>query len=496
MSSCAYDLLCEKSREISLLSNTLGVLGWDQETYMPQGGVPYRAKQLAWLSGKMHELGTSEAYQQALESAEDESSQKEPGLIHSANLREFRHQFDRATKLPQSLVEKSSETAALSKAAWAEARKKSDFSCFAPHLASLLEIAREKAELWGYDDEPYDALLSNYERAAKTSDVATIFDSVSDELADIAQAAVERSSSTPKGVLEGDYPIDKQQLLNREIAEDIGFHFDQGRIDTTTHPFCTGLGPNDTRLTTRYLTHDFTSSLFGVLHEAGHGLYDQGLPKEQHGLPVGNSSSLGVHESQSRLWENHVGRSKAFWNKWLPRAQEIFPNLKELDLETFLRAINRAEKSFIRVEADEATYDLHILLRFDLERQMLNGDLKVEEIPEAWNTKFEKLFGLTPPDDSQGCLQDIHWAMGGIGYFATYTLGNFNSAQLFRCAMQSEQVASAFEQADFIPLLHWMRDGIHKHGNSYLPQDLIKHATGETTHPQYYVDHLKRRFLA
>ena len=487
----AYDQLSDKVREISLLGNTAGVLGWDQETYMPKNGVPYRAKQLAWLSGKIHELGTSDAFREALEAAENESGDE----TQTANIREIRHSYDRSTKLPQKLVEKASETSSLAKAAWAEARHKSDFSHFAPHLEVLLEIAREKAELWGYEDEPYDALLEGYERNAKTADVAAIFNSVSDELATTAQAAVDKASTQPADLLKGDYPVEKQQQLNREIAEDIGFNFDGGRIDTTTHPFCTGLGPGDTRLTTRYLEDNFTSSLFGVLHEAGHGLYDQGLPAEEHGLPSGNAVSLGIHESQSRLWENHIGRSRAFWTKWLPRAQEIFPHLASLDLDTFLSAINRAEKSFIRVEADESTYDLHILLRFGLERQMLNKEIEVADIPAAWNERFEKLFGMTPPNDAQGCLQDIHWSMGGLGYFATYTLGNFNAAQLYHCAMQDKAIADACANANYLPILDWMRQHVHNKGSKLFPQELMSLATGEGTNPQYHLDHLKRRFL-
>lgn len=487
----AYDELCQKAREISLLGNTAAVLGWDQETYMPKGGVPYRAKQLAWLSGKIHELGTGDDFRRALEAAEGESG----GVVQEANIREMRHSFDRATKLPQELVEKASETSSLAKAAWALARQESDFSQFAPHLETLLDIARQKAELWGYEDEPYDALLEGYERGAKTSDVAEIFDSVSEELAATAQSAADRASDTPADLLSGHYPVEKQQILNREVAEDVGFDFNNGRIDTTTHPFCTSLGPGDTRLTTRYLEDNFTSSLFGVLHEAGHGLYDQGLPTAQHGLPAGNAVSLGIHESQSRLWESHIGRSRAFWAKWLPRAQEIFPNLASLDLDSFLTAVNRAEKSYIRVEADESTYDLHILLRFGLERRMLNKEIEVADVPAAWNGQFEKFFGMTPPDDARGCLQDIHWSMGGLGYFATYTLGNFNAAQLHQKAMQDETVASACADAHFLPMLDWMRKNIHARGSTLLPQELMEAATGEKTNPRYHLDHLKRRFL-
>lgn len=491
----SYDLLCDKAREISLLGNTAGVLGWDQETYMPKGGIPYRAKQLAWLSGKIHELGTCDDFRKTLDAAENELVVSEPDLTQTANIRELRHHFERATKLPKELVERASEASSLAKAAWAEARSKNNFSLFTPHLEKLLTIAREKADLWGYEDEPYDALLEDYERGAKTSDIAAIFDAVSDELSSIAQAAVDRAATTPANLLLGDYPEEKQRLFNHEVAVDIGFDFNHGRIDTTTHPFCTGLGPSDTRLTTRYLTENFTSSLFGVLHEAGHGLYDQGLPEKTFGLPTGNAVSLGIHESQSRLWENHIGRSRAFWTKWLPRAQAIFPNLRNLDLDTFLAAINRAEKSYIRVEADEATYDLHILLRFRLERRMLNQQIEVTDIPAAWNEQFQKLFGITPPDDANGCLQDIHWSMGGLGYFATYTLGNFNAAQLYHKAMQDKTVATAANKADYLPLLDWMRTNIHSQGSILFPQELMKSATGEGTNPQHHLDHLKRRFL-
>lgn len=486
-----YDSLCTKSREIHLLGNTAGVLGWDQETYMPSGGVPYRAKQLSWLSGKIHELGTSNSFRDALEGAEQENGD----ALQAANVREFRHQYDRATKLPQSLVEQNSEATSLGKAAWAEARSKSDFSIFAPHLTELLAIARKKADLWGYKNEPYDALLENYERGAKTSEVAAVFEQVGDELAATAQAACEKSQAIPGDLLQGHYPISDQQILNREIAEDIGFDFNRGRIDTTTHPFCTGLGPGDTRLTTRYLEDNFTSSLFGVLHEVGHGLYEQGLPEDQHGLPVGNAVSLGIHESQSRLWENHVGRSRAFWSKWLPRAQEIFPHLGKLDLDTFLTAINRAEKSYIRVESDESTYDLHIMLRFGIEREMLNGEIEVKDVPAAWNERFETLMGMTPPDDAHGCLQDIHWSMGGLGYFSTYTLGNFNAAQLYHHALKDTAIADGCAKAQYAPLLDWLQKNIHARGSSLFPQDLMKQVTGEGTNAQFHLAHLKRRFL-
>jgi carboxypeptidase Taq len=488
----AYQSLCKLARERALLGTTSSALSWDQETGLPPAAVPYRAQQLAYLSGKAHELATSDRWRSALEGAEAEQN-GDP--TERANLREFRHHFDRATKLPQELVERDTESSSRGKAAWVEARQESDFSMFAPALGELLEIAREKAELWGYQDEPYDALLEEYERGSNTAEVSALFDRFRGPVAEIARQAVENSKSTPADLLKADYPVEDQKQLNHEIAESVGFDFDAGRIDTVTHPFCTHLGPRDTRLTTRYEDRNFLSSLFGVLHEAGHGLYDQGLPESDHGLPSGAAVSLGIHESQSRLWENHVGRARPFWEKWLPRAAEIFPNLRKLSLDDFLSGVNRAEYSCVRVEADEATYDLHILLRFSLERRLLNGDLGIADVPEAWNAEFESLFGFRPPDDAHGCLQDIHWSMGGLGYFSTYSIGNLNAAQLYAKAMEDEAISSATESADYAPLLKWMQENVHAPGSTLLPQELMESATGERTNPDYYLKHLRTKFI-
>ncbi|SHK26918.1 carboxypeptidase Taq [Rubritalea squalenifaciens DSM 18772] len=490
--SDAYNSLVALNQEITLIGTTASTLGWDQETYMPEGAIAHRSKQLAYLSGKAHELRTSDQYRSLLESCEDETHLN-PTI--AANIREWRHHFDRATKLPKELVERNSETTSLAKPAWAKARKDNNFAEFAPHLHKLLDLAREKAELWGYEDEKYDALLSGYERGAKTSDIAAIFDQFQPGITQLAKEAVEKCQANPARTIDGNFPVEQQQILNREVAESIGFDFNNGRIDTTTHPFCTTLGPQDVRLTTRYYPNDFTASLFGVMHETGHGLYEQGLPASEFGLPSGNSVSLGIHESQSLLWEAHVGRSRSFWNRWFPRAQELFDDLKDWSLEEFLYSINQAKYSFIRVDADEATYDLHILLRFNLERRLLNGDITVEEVPDAWNALFQEMFGLTPPSDTKGCLQDIHWSMGGLGYFPTYTMGNLNASQLFNAAIKDSSIKTAYEAADFKPLLDWMRREIHSKGSTLLPQELMKSASGETTNPEYHLAHLKKRFI-
>ncbi|MFT4177058.1 MAG: carboxypeptidase M32 [Luteolibacter sp.] len=483
----------EKARECALIRSSAEVIAWDQETYMPPAAAEYRAAQLAWLSSHSHQLATSDDWKKALERAEDADDGSD--TTRTANLRQLHREFERATKLPVELVARASTASSLAKHAWADARKKSDFSIFAPHLETLTGIAREQAELWGYENEPYDALLDGYERATSTAAVANLFDSLKPELREIAAQAVALSTTRFPGLPPGPYPIEAQQRFNEQIARSISFDFEAGRIDTTTHPFCTTLGPRDIRLTTRYMESDFTSSLFGVLHEAGHGLYEQGFPADDFGLPSGSPASLGIHESQSRLWENHVGRSRAFWEKWYPVARETFPQLLDFPLENFLQYLQRAAFSPIRVEADEATYDLHILLRFDLERRLVSGALAVKDVPAAWNAAFADLFGFTPPDDAHGCLQDIHWSMGGLGYFPTYTLGNINAAQLFAAAQKDPFIASATARADYAPLLAWLRENVHSKGATLDPAELMKQATGDTPSPNAYLVHLKSRYL-
>lgn len=485
--------ILEKARELAVIHSAASVIGWDQETYLPTAAAEFRARQLAWLSARAHELATSDEWKRELEAAENADSGSDPKL--TANLRELRREFDRSAKLSVDLVTRESTAKSLAMHAWADARRKSDFASFAPHLETLLGIAREKADLWGFTGEPYDALLEGYERGTSTAAVVSLFDAMKPALRETAAKAVEKSAARAAKLPAGPYPVEAQQRLNARIAESIGFDFEAGRIDTTNHPFCTTLGPRDVRLTTRYDENDFTSSLFGVLHETGHGLYEQGLPGDDFGLPSGTAVSLGIHESQSRLWENHVGRSRAFWNKWYPAAVETFPQLADLALDDFIAYLQRAAFSPIRVEADEATYDLHIILRFGLERRMLNGELAVADVPAAWNEGFRESFGFAPENDAQGCLQDIHWSMGGLGYFSTYTLGNINSAQLFAAARKDAAIAKAIESANYAPLLSWLRKNVHCHGATLDPADLMEKATGSKPSTADYLAHLQARYL-
>lgn len=485
--------LFSQVREIKLIKQIGSLLAWDQETYLPSKAAEYRSTQLSYLAAHAHKLQTSPQYLAALAAAEDTDPKTNP--VHTANLRELRRESDLSNKIPTELVAAESTAQSAAHHAWIEARKKSDFSIFANHLEALFDIARKKTDLWGYEDEPYSALLQNFERNTSAKHIAILLEDLRQKLTPISAAAVEKSTARNPCLPAGPYSLENQQGFNAIVAAEIGFDFQAGRIDTTTHPFCTGLAPGDTRITTRYDLNDFTSSLFGIMHEVGHALYEQGLPKEDFGLPSGTSVSLGIHESQSRLWENQVGRSPDFWKKFYPIAQGFFSQLQSFPLESFLHYIHRAEFSPIRVEADEATYDLHIILRFQIERMLLNREISIADVPSTWCDLFRQSFGFLPKDDAHGCLQDIHWSMGGIGYFPTYTLGNINAAQLFKTANSDPEIRSASQQADYAPLLKWLRQNIHQHGAVHDPTDLMKLATGRAPDTSDYIKHLSTRYL-
>lgn len=491
----AYRKLVQRTREIALLASTGDVLAWDQETYMPAKALAYRAEQLAHLSGLAHRLFTARKTGDLIAACEQAGLPADSP--EGANVREWRRQYDRKTKLPARLVEKFERTRAHARDAWREARQKSKFKLFRPHLKKLLELHRQFADRWGYTGSPYNAHLEEYEPGARAEDLRVVFDALRPELTALLPRAIERTAATPRSLLEGDYPIPAQQAFNREVAAAFGFDFAAGRIDTTTHPFCTGLGPDDCRLTTRYNERDFTVSLYGILHETGHGLYDQGLPKEHYGTPAGSAVSLGIHESQSRLWENHVGRDEAFWNFWHPRACHYFPSLARLTPAQITGAVNHVRPSFIRVEADQVTYDLHILLRFDLELKLIENQISVDDVPACWNEQFKQLLGLEVLNDAEGCLQDIHWSLGTIGYFPTYSLGNLNAAQLMaRAHGEMPGLAKALACGEYHGLLEWLRDKIHRHGQQFRAPELIRLATGEPTGCAAHLAHLRKKFGA
>ena len=462
---------------------------------MPDQALAFRAEQMAHLSGLAHRQFTARKTGDLITACEQAGLPADS--VEAANVREWRRQYDRKTKVPARLVEKFERVRAHARDAWRDARSKSKFKLFRPHLQKLMDLHRQFADLWGYTGTPYNAHLDEYEPGANADELRAVFTTLQPAITALLPAAVERCASTPRSLLLGDYPIPAQQAFNREVAAALGFDFTAGRIDTTTHPFCTGLGPSDCRLTTRYSEADFTVSLYGIMHEAGHGLYDQGLPKEHYGTPAGSAASLGIHESQSRLWENHVGRDEAFWNFWHPRACHYFPSLARFTPAQITAAVNHVRPSFIRVEADQVTYDLHILLRFEIELKLIENQLAVADVPAYWNEQFKRMFGLEVLSDAEGCLQDIHWSIGTLGYFPTYSLGNLNAAQLMnRAHADLPGLGKSLACGEYAVLLDWLRDKVHRHGQQYRAPELIRLATGEATGSTAHLEYLRKKFAS
>jgi carboxypeptidase Taq len=492
MTSDGYQKLCERSREVYLLRSVGAALSWDFETYIPHKAVAFRADQLSYIEAKAHTLFTEQIVGDWISEAED--AEFIAGSEEAGNVRAWRHAYDRATKIPVALVEDFEKTRTIAREAWIQARADSNFSKFESHLEKIVDLSRQKADLWGYEESPYDALMDDYEPGIKATELRPVFEELRVALVELTSKL--SSNAVSETFLDGHYPIGGQQAFSHEIAEAFGYDFSAGRIDTTAHPFATTLGPNDQRITTRYNDERFEVSLYGVMHETGHALYEQGLRKEVAGLPGGEAVSLGIHESQSRLWENHVGRSLPFWSLWHATAIKHLPDLARFSPEDLCRGVQRVAPSFVRVEADEVTYDLHILLRFQIETDLIEGRLKVEDLPEAWNAQFKAMFGLDVPDDRLGLLQDIHWSLGSFGYFPTYTLGNLNAAQLMRAAeKQIPNLNDQLAQGKYDLLLLWLRDHIHQHGRRYLPIELMQKATGEPTQARYRIEYLRKKYL-
>ena len=492
----AYEDLIGRWKELHLLESCAAVLGWDERTYMPRGGAAHRAEQHALLAGMAHERATASEVGELLSCVEEGDEVFDADSAAAVNLREIRREYDRRTKLPKTLVEALAKATTLAEHAWQEAREDSAFERFRPHLEEVVRLTREVAEALKTGGTAYDALLDRFEPGETSDNLKKVFWALRDELTPLIAAIVESGRAPDASILTRDYSVPKQTAFGIAAAEAIGFDFERGRLDETVHPFCTGIGPGDTRITTRYDRNRFAQAFFGTLHEAGHGLYDQGLDPAHSGTPMAEAVSLGIHESQSRMWENFVGRSRAFWSHFFPKARDVFSTaLAGVSLESFYFAVNDARPSFIRVEADEATYNLHILLRFALEEALVEGDLPVADVPGAWNERFERDFGLKPPDDARGCLQDVHWSAGLIGYFPTYTLGNLYAAQFFEAARRDlGDLDRQFAEGGFSPLLGWLRDRIHRQGKHYTAPELVEKVTGKPLGHRALMAHLKAKF--
>lgn len=484
--------------EISDLNAAASLLGWDQNTYMPPGAAEGRGQQLATLSKLAHIRFTSlevgklieELMPWALEENARNDEHYDARMIIVAA-----RDYEKATRVPPEFVSEMAQVTTRAFEAWVQAKGKSDFSLFQPHLEKVVEMNQRFVTFFPPAEHPYDVLLDNYEPGMKTAEVQSIFEALRPQQVELIKAIAERPQ-VDDSCLHQHFPEKDQWEFGLEAARAIGYDFNRGRQDKAPHPFTTSFGSDDVRITTRVDENFFNTMFFGTMHETGHALYEQGMHSYIKRTPLEGGASLAFHESQSRLWENLVGRSRPFWEHFYPKLQQRFSSqLGNVNLDTFYKAINKVQPSLIRVEADEATYNLHIMLRLELEIAMLEGTVAVKDLPDLWNTKMQEYLGVTPPNDAKGVLQDVHWSNGMLGYFSTYALGNLISAQLWERFQQFvPELEDQVRQSEFTPLLSWLRVKIHQVGRCYEPQDLMMRVTKSKIDPAPYMNYLKKKY--
>ena len=460
---------------------------------MPRGGVKHRGEQMALLAGLVHDRSTDPRIGELLSDVEGSPLVADAESVEAVNVRELRRDFDRETRLPRRLVEEMARVSALSSQAWSEARDRDDFKSFAPFLDQTFALAREKADAFGYKDVRYDALLDDYEPDMTTAQLSILFEQLRSQLVPLVDALRDRQHAQ---MPQREFPVERQRAFVESVAAKLGFDLEGGRFDLGPHPFCSMIGPGDVRIAARYQTGNLVNGFLGVMHETGHALYEQGLDSAHYGTPMGESVSLGIHESQSRMWENLVGRTRGFWLHFYPQLQKVFEDeLRDVPLETFRAAMNHVAPGLIRVEADEVTYNLHVVIRFELERALLDGDLRAADVPDAWGERYREYLGIAPDNDRNGCLQDIHWSESLIGYFPTYTLGNVYAAQLFEAAERAiGPLEDAFAEGEFSALREWLAENIHRHGKRYRAAALVERVTGTPPDPSALIASLSQRY--
>lgn len=469
-----YKSITQKAADVSYAS---AVLGWDQEVYMPPKGFSYRGRQLATLASIAHEMVTDSKYGDVLNELSQRNDLSEP---EADNIRLSLEDYEKRKKLSSAFVQKLTEQVSSSYNAWIRSRKENDYGVYAPELDKMINLKLEQAELYGYEGNAYDALLDEYEKDATVSMLDPIFEDVKRELP-LLLDKIKDSEQVDDSFLNKFYDKSKQWDFSIEVLKQIGYDFGAGRQDLSEHPFTTSFAPEDVRVTTRVNENDFASLLWSSIHEGGHALYEQGLPSEQYGLPLSEAASLAVHESQSRLWENNVGRGIHFWEYFYPILQNAFSEqLNNVTLEDFYKGINKVYPSLIRTEADELTYHFHVLIRYEVEKALLNKELNPKDLASVWNELYQKYLGISSPDDKQGVLQDVHWAHGSFGYFPTYSLGSFYAAQYYNKAREDiNDLEKQLKNGESAMLLKWLRSNIHQYGRKYRSEELCEKVTGD-----------------
>lgn len=487
----AYSDFVDHVQRLSNISHASRILSWDQQVMMPEGGTPARSQQVSTLSTLHHDLLTSD------ETADHLASLDEMDLNgdQSAVVREIRRQYERADRVPADLVEEISQTTSEALPVWKEAKANDDFEAFEPTLSRLVELKREYAEHIDPDADPYAVLFADYEPYLELETAERVLERLRDRLVPLIEAIGESDAKLATDAVSGTYDSDTQEELCRATLDQLGYPWEHGRLDTAPHPFSSG-SQFDARITTRFNEENPIDALTSTIHEFGHATYTLGLPREQYGNPLGSSRDLTVHESQSRLWENHIGRSQAFWEQFLPTMSEHFPTTSDVTTREAYEAANQVyDDNPIRVEADELTYHMHIILRFEIERQLIHGDIDVADVPQIWNDKMKEYLGIRPETDSVGCLQDIHWAHGNFGYFPTYSLGSVLAAQLYAAATDAiPDIEERTENGEFDALHDWLTENVHQHGQRYTTPDLVREATGEEYTADYFLEYVEEKY--
>ncbi len=486
--------LLNKSHTIEDLSAASALLGWDQETYMPEGASEARSHQISTVSTIIHEMYVEEATGELIEQAAAEVGEDD---WRGEFIREFRRTRENSVKLPVDFVREMSKARSTGQTSWRRARQASDFSLFRDDLSHIVDIKRRHAEYLGYEENPYDALLDLFEPGMTASMLRPVFSRLKAGTVRLLEKIGESSDTPDDSLLTSGFSKEGQMEFSRRVITALGFDFETGRVDLSAHPFCTSFATSDVRLTTRIYENDVRSCFFGLVHEAGHGMYEQGIDPRYRRTALASGTSMGIHESQSLFWENTIARSPEFWEWAFPTMADVFPEqLKGESPESLYRKVNRMQPSFIRVEADELTYNLHIILRFEIEDDLINGRLEVKDIPDAWNSKMEEYLGIVPSNDSDGLLQDVHWAFGGHGYFPSYTLGKlyaamFNQAMLKEIPHRSEQV----QKGEFSETLSWLRTNVHRWGKAKTPAELMRDVCGEELSEVAFLDYIEAKIV-
>lgn len=483
------------NKEIKQYEEALAVLYWDLRTGAPRKGMDTRSEVIGTLSAKMFELSTSQQLGALLSELESEELSSQLSELDQRLVKESRQDYDRSVKIPPDLYQKYVVLTAKAESQWEICKEENDYAGFEPYIQEIIDLTNQMIDLWGVKGTRYDTLLDQYEPGMTVADLDHIFGNLRDQLVPLAEKIASSPYQPRTDFLQQSFDVNQQKAYSVYILKQMGFDFEAGRLDESVHPFATGLNPGDVRITTRYLPNDVTSALFGTIHEGGHAMYEQNISEDLIGTTLCTGTSMGIHESQSRFWENVIGRSRPFWDANYAELQAKFPQLANIDVDTFYRGNNVVNPSLIRIEADELTYNLHIIIRYEIEKMIFNEGLQAKDLPKVWNEKYEQYLGVTPPNDAEGVLQDVHWSGGAFGYFPSYSLGNMYAAQFMHTLQQEmPDVWAKVEAGDLHPIKDWLAERIYRFGKMKSPSELVEDITHEALNPQYLVEYLKEKY--